>query len=94
MTNPADMRALIAVELRGQEIQMQLPYRNGFTLDTWDAYLAAAQQLLESSWNPNNYKHPAGMDDSKLGVSEAIALLQQKGYVVTSPPESASQPPG
>ena len=79
--NPADVRALIAVLLRGQDLEMII--NKGFfktSLMTDDFYLAQAQEILESSWNPLNYKHPAGMDNSQLGVAEAIAVLEKSGY--------------
>lgn len=52
-------------------------------IGTYDEYLGLAQQILESSWNPNNYKHPAGMDEFQLGVNEAVDLLTSKGFQVT-----------
>lgn len=88
--NPADVRALLAVMLRGQDIAVQQQaIEQGETaqlkVSTYDTYLAAAQMVLESSWNPANYKHPAGMDNSQLGVDEATALLESKGYMVVKP---------
>ncbi len=75
MSNPEDVRALIAVLLRAQDMRE--------TPETNDYYLGQAQQWMESSWK--NYPHPAGMDESALGVDEAIALLVEKGYGVIAP---------
>lgn len=90
--NPADVRALIAIVMAQVDMLIaNIVKEPDYKPSTMDTYLGIAQQVLESSWQ--NYKHPAGMDNSQLGVDEAIALLTSKGYGVTVPvPVDASTP--
>jgi hypothetical protein len=50
------IRAMMAVELRGHDVQLKQidPMKKLATMDT---YLAAAQMIMESSFK--NYRHPA-----------------------------------
>lgn len=83
MIHTNDMRALLAVMLRGQDVQL---YNSLVTkkIETFDYYLGLAQQLLESSWNPQNYKPPLG-SLTQGRVEEAITTLIIEGYTVVYP---------
>lgn len=87
--NPADVRALLAQTIKSTDILAGIIANAGrraaneelydYPLDTDAEYLQQAHYLLEASWK---LPHPAGMDNSRLGVDEAIALLNSKGYNV------------
>lgn len=86
--NDSQLRALIAVLLRGQD---QL------SGGTPDLYMGQAQAWLESSYK--NYQPPTSGDQQE--VDSALSLLATKGYYIISPgdalmpplPEVASEPP-